>query len=144
MEPFPENVPTDFTSAYKKLLLGIVDVSESANLDKVSERMYAHFIKLVEKFEGIWEQGYAYFNMGLWYARKTYYQKALKCFTYAYELILARKPSKEAADNAAAFKGDALYNIALCRYSLNETEKAFENMQESYRLRALGLGKSSL
>lgn len=82
--------------------------------------------------------------MGLWYARKTYYQKALKCLTYAYELILAHKSSREAADNAAVFKGDALYNIAVCRYSLNEHDKAYENMQESYRLRALGLGKSSL
>ena len=61
--------------------------------------------------------------MGLWYARKTYYQKALKCLTYAYELILAHKSSREAADNAAVFKGDALYNIAICRYSLNEHDK---------------------
>ena len=87
--------------------------------------MFSNFIKLVEKFEGIWEQGYAYFHMGLWYAKKTYYQKALKCFTYAYELILAHKSSREAADNAAVFKGDALYNISLCRYSLNEHEKAY-------------------
>jgi hypothetical protein len=58
--------------------------------------------------------------MGLWYARRTYYQKALRCFTYAYELILAHKSSREASESAAVFKGDALFNIALCRQSLGE------------------------
>lgn len=106
--------------------------------------MYANFIRIIERMEGIWEQAYAYFNMGLWYARKTYYLKALKCFNYAFELVLSNKSSREASDNATIFKGDAVFNISLCLYSTGDRDKAFENMQEAYRLRAQGLGKSSI
>lgn len=59
--------------------------------------MFALYIKLIERFEGIWEQVYAYFNMGMWYAKKTYNFKALKCFIYSVELIQSHKTSKEIA-----------------------------------------------
>lgn len=54
VEPFPENIASEFAATYKRLLLSIIDISEAANLDKVSEKMYAHFVKLIERFEGIW------------------------------------------------------------------------------------------
>ena len=78
--------------------------------------------------------------MGLWYSGKTYYQKAIKCFSYAAE-IAAKHNINEGAGILIA---DATYNIALCRYSLKEVEKALENMQEAYRLRCQCIGKSSL
>lgn len=53
--------------------------------------MFVNFIKLCERFDGIWEQIYAYFNMGLWYAGKTYYQKAIKCFVYSSDLAATHK-----------------------------------------------------
>ena len=45
--------------------------------------MFGYYIKVVERFEGVWEQIYAYFSMGTWYANKTYYHKAIKCYSYA-------------------------------------------------------------
>ena len=48
--------------------------------------MFANFVKLTERFDGVWEQIYAYFNLGRWYAGKTYFQKAIKSFIYAAEL----------------------------------------------------------
>jgi hypothetical protein len=58
--------------------------------------------------------------------------------------VLSNKASRETSDNATIFKGDAVYNIALCIYSTGKQEKALESMQEAYRLRAQGLGKSSI
>lgn len=74
---------------------------------------------MIERFDGIWEQIYAYYNMGIWYAHKTYYQKALKCFTYSLELIASHKSSREVSDNSIIFKGDAMFNVSLCRHSIN-------------------------
>lgn len=118
----------------------VIDISENASLDKISERMFGYFIKLCERFEGIWEQIYAYFNMGGWYAGKTYYQKAIKCYSYASELA----SNHNINDSAGLLIADATYNIALCFYSLKEHNKAIEKMQEAYRLRSQCLGKSSL
>jgi hypothetical protein len=37
--------------------------------------------------EGTWEQIYAYFNMGVWYMKKTYFGKSIKAFSYALEIL---------------------------------------------------------
>ena len=78
--------------------------------------------------------------MGRWYAGKTYYQKAIKCFAYASELAAKHNVN----EGAGLFIADSTYNIALCRYSLKETEKAIREMQEAFRLRCQCVGKSSM
>ena len=94
--------------------------------------MFALFIKLCEKFEGAWEQIYAYFNMGVWYVEKTYYQKAIKCFNYA-----VQQATKNNINSSSGFLvADATYNIAVCQYSLKESATAIETMEEAYRLRS--------
>lgn len=94
----------------------VLDISETAGLDKISEKMLANFIKLCEKFEGTWEQIYAYFNMGVWYAGKTYYQKAIKCYSYACDMA----SKSNINENAGLFVADATYNIAVCKNSLKQ------------------------
>jgi len=81
--------------------------------------MYANFIKLTEQFDGIWEQIYAYFNFGIWYARKTYYKKAVKCFSYALEMIISHKLSKDNTENSIIFKADVNFNIGICQNANN-------------------------
>lgn len=78
--------------------------------------------------------------MGVWYVDKTYYQKAIKCFTYAAEVAAKHNIS----ESSGLLVADATYNIAVCRYSLKEEQEAIETMQEAYRLRSQCLGKSSL
>ena len=82
--------------------------------------MFGNFVKLTERFEGAWEQTYAYFHLGRWYASRTYFQKAIKCFNHAAELAAKHN----ANEGAGLFIADTTFNIALCRYSLKETDKA--------------------
>jgi hypothetical protein len=81
--------------------------------------MFANFIKVVEKFEGIWEQIYSYYNISIWYANKTYYQKAVKAFSYCLELITSHKGNKEAYENTAVLRGDICFNSALCKFAID-------------------------
>lgn len=62
------------------MLLNIVQLSERYMIDKITERMYGRYVRVVEQFEGIWEQVYAYYHVGVWYCKKTYYQKGIKAF----------------------------------------------------------------
>lgn len=78
--------------------------------------------------------------MGMWYANKTYYHKAIKCFNYASELAAAHKLN----EGSLILKADAVFNVALCSYAIQEHSRALEEMQEAYRLRCQSLGKSSL
>ena len=34
--------------------MAVLDLSESMNFDKVSEKMYANYIRIIERMEGIW------------------------------------------------------------------------------------------
>lgn len=78
--------------------------------------------------------------MGVWYAGKTYYQKAIKCLHYSAELASKHNIN----ESSGLLIADATYNMAVCRYSLKEQDNAIETMQEAYRLRSQSLGKSSL
>lgn len=78
--------------------------------------------------------------MGVWYAGKTYYQKAIKCFSYASDLA----SKNNIHESSGLFIADATYNIAICKHSLKENIQAMETMHEAYRLRSKCLGKSSL
>ena len=82
--------------------------------------------------------------MGVWYGKKTYYQKALKCFDHAVKLITTHHSSREIIEGSTIFRGDSLYNMALCHQASGDKDRAEEVMLEAYRLRVQGLGKSSL
>jgi hypothetical protein len=41
-------------------------------------------------------------------------------------------------------KADILFNTALSQYFINDRKSAFDNMQESYRLRIKAIGKNSI
>lgn len=69
----------------------IIQLSEQYNVDKTTESAFKLFTKRVEQTEGVWEQIYAYFNVGVWYLSKTYYDKAIKSFVYALELLDGHK-----------------------------------------------------
>jgi hypothetical protein len=47
VETYPESLTPEFAESYKRTLMGVLDLSESMNFDKVSEKMYANFIRLV-------------------------------------------------------------------------------------------------
>ena len=72
--------------------------------------MYKLFIKLIEKYEGIWEAIYAYFNIGVWYTKRTYYEKSIKAFIYCREMLDSHKKNNK---EAIVFKGDVLFNLAI-------------------------------
>lgn len=76
-------VDVRFREVYQNVLKGVLKLSETHCNDKVTQFLLAKFILLVEKFDGIAEQVYAYFNMGNWYLCKTYFHKAVKCFTHS-------------------------------------------------------------
>ena len=101
----------------------IIQISDAYFLDKISETMYGRYIKLIEQFEGIWEQIYAYFNIGVWYSHKTYYEKSIKSFMYALELINSHK--KDVSDTIL-FRGDCHFNIALSLWVCGDKIKAVE------------------
>ncbi len=50
-----------------------MNLSEIQCNDKLTEIILGRFVKLIEKFDGNWEQIYGYFNMGNWYNKKTYF-----------------------------------------------------------------------
>lgn len=62
-------------------------------------------------------------NMGIWYCKKTYFSKAIKCFNYCLELINSNKSLKD-PDNSILIKADITYNISICLYSLSNQTKA--------------------
>jgi len=61
----------------------VVGIAEALCNDKVTESLMSKYVLVVERFDGIWEQVYAYFNMGNWYLTKTYYYKAINCFNHS-------------------------------------------------------------
>lgn len=91
--------------------------------------------------EGIWEQIYAYFNMGVWYMKKTYYDKSGKAFLYCLQLLDSHK--KNVAESVI-FRADCLFNIAQSYWLMGDKQQAIENMQECYRVRVNGIGKNSM
>lgn len=113
-------------------------MAELGNYDTVVEKINTLYIKLIEKTEGIWERIYSYFQVGVWYARKTYYKKATLCFAHALSLLNDHKlhnnhknnqgissntslSSKKQSigdspaiqqSNTSALKADILFNLA--------------------------------
>lgn len=65
----------------------------------------------------MWEQIYTYFNMGVWYMEKTYYDKSVKSFLYALELLDSHK---KGTAESAVFKADCLFNIGIGYWVLGE------------------------
>lgn len=132
----------DSISKVKNLVLqAVIQLGEFYNVDKTSESAYKIYIKKIEIEDGIWEQIYAYFNMGVWYMKKTYYDKSVKSFNYCLELL---DNHKKGATESVIFRADCLYNIAQGHYLLGETAHAIETMQECYRVRVNGIGKNSM
>lgn len=82
MPPYKTTDPR-FRQVYENVLKAVIKISETHCNDKVTESLLTKFIVLVEKFDGISEQVYAYFNMGNWYLNKTYHQKAIMCFNHS-------------------------------------------------------------
>lgn len=103
-------IQTPISTSQQELLKAIIQMSELYNIDKTSETMYRLFIKKIESSEGIWEQIYAYFSIGVWYSHKTYYDKAIRAFMYAMEMLDSHKKNIK---ESAIFKADCHYNIAL-------------------------------
>lgn len=79
--------------------------------------------------------------MGVWYHRKTYYDKAAKSFLYTLELLESHK--KNMAESVI-FKADCLYNLSQAYWATNERVLAIEKMQECYRVRLNAIGKNSM
>jgi hypothetical protein len=93
MPPYP-NVDARFREVYENVLGTVVRVSEVHCNDKVTEGLLAKFVLMVEKFDGISEQVYAYFNMGNWYLQKTYHHKAIRCFNTSLDLMNTHQKSR--------------------------------------------------
>ncbi len=69
----------------------------------------------------MWEQIYAYFNMGAWYMRKTYFDKSIKSFLYSLELL---ESHKKGSAESAIFKADCLFNISQAYWALGDQKLA--------------------
>jgi tetratricopeptide (TPR) repeat protein len=123
------------------VLHSIIQISEVCNIDKTSEAAFRILIKKIELEEGLWEQIYAYFNVGVWYMKKTYFDKSVKSFCHCYELLSSHK--KNSAE-VAVFKANCLYNMALGYWSQGEQISAINTMQQCYRTRMNGIGKNSI
>ena len=103
--------------------------------------MLGKFVRFVEQSQGIWEQIYAYYNLALWYAQKTYYSKAIKSLEYTLELLSSHKHQ---TDDLVLLKADAYFNMALARHADGNVKKAIESMKEAHQHRIRAVGKNSL
>jgi len=72
---------------YENVLKTVLGVSEVHCNDKVTEGVMARFVRVVERFDGLWEQIGAYFNMGNWYLQKTYHHKAIRAYNHSLDLL---------------------------------------------------------
>lgn len=72
---------------------------------------------------------------------KTYFDKSVKSFLYALELLDSHKKN---ISESIVFKADCLYNVAQGYWVQGERGNAIENMQECYRVRMNGIGKNSM
>jgi hypothetical protein len=55
-----------------------------------------------------------------------------------------QKSRVEQNDSSAMTRADLLFNLSAASYYVNDQKSAFDDMQESYRLRVKAIGKNSI